>query len=195
MPVLKNQRHEKFARNVAKGMSATQAYIDAGYSAKGADVSASRLLGKASVRARVSALQERTTEKVMHLHIANKEHRLAEINTRWLLLQQVRAERALEMVKNGRPIVAGAGTGLLTRTFKSIGQGANAKVIPEFSVDTGLLAAQQRLEEFASREVGPPPPDNANAGIDLLLQLMRRGPANSPQAPISDNDEDDLDIA
>ncbi len=31
MPVLKNSRHERFAQNVAKGMSATEAYEKAGY--------------------------------------------------------------------------------------------------------------------------------------------------------------------
>ncbi len=31
MPVLKNARHERFAQNVAKGMSAAEAYEKAGY--------------------------------------------------------------------------------------------------------------------------------------------------------------------
>ena len=32
MSILKNARHEKFAQNVAKGMTATEAYEKAGYS-------------------------------------------------------------------------------------------------------------------------------------------------------------------
>ncbi len=35
MPVLKNARHEKFAQNLAKGMSATEAYEKAGYKPNG----------------------------------------------------------------------------------------------------------------------------------------------------------------
>ena len=31
MPVLKNARHELFAQNLAKGMSATKAYAKVGY--------------------------------------------------------------------------------------------------------------------------------------------------------------------
>lgn len=35
MPVLKNQRHERFAQELAKGKSATDAYLAAGYAGTG----------------------------------------------------------------------------------------------------------------------------------------------------------------
>jgi len=63
MARLANQRHELFCQGLAQGKSATQAYIDAGYSKNGADVSASRLLGNASVMLRVEELREKVEKK------------------------------------------------------------------------------------------------------------------------------------
>lgn len=64
MPVLANSKHELFAEGVASGKSQTQAYIDAGYSAKGADVNAVRLIGKDRVAARIQELKERVAKRV-----------------------------------------------------------------------------------------------------------------------------------
>lgn len=63
MPILPNQRHELFAQGVAKGLSATAAYIAAGYSENGADVSASRLLGIARIKDRVFEIQSGAVRK------------------------------------------------------------------------------------------------------------------------------------
>ncbi len=54
MPVLKNARHERFARNLAKGMSATEAYEKAGY--KPSRQHAARLATKGDIRARIVEL-------------------------------------------------------------------------------------------------------------------------------------------
>ena len=43
MAILKNARHEKFAQNLARGMSATEAYAKVGY--KPSEAHASRLAG------------------------------------------------------------------------------------------------------------------------------------------------------
>ncbi len=58
MPELKNVRHERFAQNIAKGMSGGPGYTAAGYKATGhsADVSASRLLRNVDIRTRVAEL-------------------------------------------------------------------------------------------------------------------------------------------
>ncbi len=61
MPVLKNARHEKFAQNLSKGMSATEAYEKAGY--KPNDQNAARLTRNDEVRARIAELQNRAAEK------------------------------------------------------------------------------------------------------------------------------------
>ncbi len=54
MAILKNARHERFAQNIAKGMSATEAYEQAGY--KRNDGSAGRLHRNVQVKARVAEL-------------------------------------------------------------------------------------------------------------------------------------------
>jgi phage terminase small subunit len=51
MPILTNPRHERFAQELAKGKTATEAYRLAGY--KHDDGHASRLAGNGRVSARV----------------------------------------------------------------------------------------------------------------------------------------------
>ena len=54
MAILKNARHERFAQNLAKGMSATAAYEKAGY--KPNDQNAARLTRNDEIRSRVAEL-------------------------------------------------------------------------------------------------------------------------------------------
>lgn len=56
MGILKNQRHELFAQNVAKGMSATEAYREAGYKAH--RQSAHSLLTNPDISARIEELKK-----------------------------------------------------------------------------------------------------------------------------------------
>lgn len=56
MPVLSNPRHERFANELAKGKSATEAYELAGY--KPDDGHAARLAGNGRVKERLTELQE-----------------------------------------------------------------------------------------------------------------------------------------
>ena len=63
MPILKNARHEKFAQLVTSGdLSATRAYINAGYSKNGADGAAVKLQGIARVKARIKELKEEAAQ-------------------------------------------------------------------------------------------------------------------------------------
>jgi hypothetical protein len=55
MGILKNTRHEQFARGLATGKSASQAYSDAGYSA--CRQNAHRLSSNDDIRSRVAELQ------------------------------------------------------------------------------------------------------------------------------------------
>lgn len=63
MGVLENARHERFAQELAKGKSATEAYAAAGYSPD--DGNATRLTGNDRVRARLAELQSRAAEKAV----------------------------------------------------------------------------------------------------------------------------------
>lgn len=51
-------KQESFVKHYIKSGNATQSYIAAGYSENGADVSASRLLGNASVQERLDELKK-----------------------------------------------------------------------------------------------------------------------------------------
>lgn len=57
MPALENQRHERFAQELAKGKSQSEAYQAAGYAPS--EPNASRLTRNDKVQARVAELQER----------------------------------------------------------------------------------------------------------------------------------------
>ena len=61
-----NERQEKFAQNVAKGMSKTQAAIDAGYSPKNAGRAGIMMSGKnhPKIQARIEELQKRAANRV-----------------------------------------------------------------------------------------------------------------------------------
>lgn len=62
---LKNARHERFAQEYLVDLNATQAYIRAGYAARGnaAEVSANRLLRNPKVAARIAELQAERSER------------------------------------------------------------------------------------------------------------------------------------
>lgn len=56
MPALQNPKHERFAQGLAKGKSASEAYVDAGY--RESRSAASRLSTNVNVVARVAELQD-----------------------------------------------------------------------------------------------------------------------------------------
>ena len=63
--MLRNPRHERFAQGVARGERLCQAYVAAGFSAKGAAPSASRLLRHPEVGARVEELRSTVRQRSM----------------------------------------------------------------------------------------------------------------------------------
>jgi phage terminase small subunit len=65
-PILPNQRHERFAQEVAQGKSAGEAYRLAGYRAANhsAETAGSRLLKNVEVQQRIVELQQKVARKV-----------------------------------------------------------------------------------------------------------------------------------
>lgn len=63
MPMLANQRHEEFARGLARGKTIDQAYQDAGFKPNRSN--ASRLNSNDSIQNRVAELQERAATNVV----------------------------------------------------------------------------------------------------------------------------------
>lgn len=89
-------------------------------------------------------------EAVREQGIANKKNRLAAMNDRWQRMQQVIDERAKEM----KGVPGGGKTGLLVRTYKSVGFGEYSETVEEYAVDTGLLRELRELEKQGAQEVG-----------------------------------------
>jgi hypothetical protein len=63
MPILENQRHEEFARGLAKGLTSDEAYQQAGFKANRGN--ATRLKANESVRKRVLELQATVVERTL----------------------------------------------------------------------------------------------------------------------------------
>ena len=120
MPVLESSKHEQFAQHVAKGVSATKAYVLAGYSEKGAGPSACRMLRNASISARVAELQDAIATEMLQRSIHDVNCRLAAQQDRWLKLQQLIAERAAAPEMEGVP---GGRTGLVVLRKRAVGSG------------------------------------------------------------------------
>lgn len=57
MPILKNAKHEMFAHSIAKGSSPGKAYSAAGYTGKGADQSAAKLLKNTKIISRIEEIK------------------------------------------------------------------------------------------------------------------------------------------
>jgi len=79
MPALENARHEHFAQELAKGKTATEAYVLAGY--KSNDGNAATLKGNQRVAQRVAEIQERAAART-EVTIASITDRLLSIATK-----------------------------------------------------------------------------------------------------------------
>lgn len=73
MPALTNAKHERFAQELAKGRSQTEAYANAGY--KGDRTAASRLSTNVNIQERLAELQERSAIRT-ELTVASVTERL-----------------------------------------------------------------------------------------------------------------------
>lgn len=76
MAALSNARHERFAQELAKGKSATEAYVLAGYEESRS--AASRLSANVNVQARAAELKDRAAAKT-ELTVASITERLIKI--------------------------------------------------------------------------------------------------------------------
>lgn len=85
MPILSNSRHERFAQELAIGLSATEAYERAGY--KPNDGNASTLKGNQRISDRVSELKVHASQEI-------------EVTLQWLI--RVTEEARQLAMKNGQ---------------------------------------------------------------------------------------------
>lgn len=95
MPILANARHERFAQELARGRSCTEAYKEAGYDCEGSSAwsSASRLSRNVEVSARVRELQQLGADKAV-------------LTEEWVISRLMQnAERAMQ----AEPVIGGDG--------------------------------------------------------------------------------------
>jgi phage terminase small subunit len=77
MAVLSSSKYERFAQLVAKGVSATEAYVSAGYSKANAHSNASRLSANEPISARIKELLTAVAERVVEAAARKRSWRVA----------------------------------------------------------------------------------------------------------------------
>lgn len=101
--------------------------------------------------ARVDEVRGEIRESLSRRAISLVERRVASLNSRWLKLNQVIAERAADPTMMKAP---GGTSGLLAHTLKTVGSGPLAMVVDEYAVDGTLLKELRELEKQAAQELG-----------------------------------------
>lgn len=94
MPVLKNQRHERFAQALFEGKSASEAYVIAGYAYN--EGNACRLKGNEQVRERLDELQGKAAERT-EITVAGISKKLLAIAQKAENSKQLNVARAAHM--------------------------------------------------------------------------------------------------
>lgn len=83
--------------------------------------------------------------------IANRQNRIDALNDLWAKAHQVIAERAADKTMASVP---GGKTGMLVRTYKSIGSGESATMMTEYAWDRSLEAGIVNLQVTSAKELG-----------------------------------------
>src|ERR1039457_6152143 len=121
MPVLSSSKYERFAQLVAKGVSATEAYISAGYSKANAHSNAARLSANEPISARIKELQTVVAERVISAEVRRRSWRVQILQSRIDAMLALSEARALEYAAD-----PGGSTGLLVKDYR--GKDANQVV-------------------------------------------------------------------
>ena len=100
---------------------------------------------------RVDSLIEEVRQSLRRRAISAVERRVDRLNRDWLRLQKVIEARAACPDLRTAP---GGDTGLLCKTVKGVGTGADFTLVNEYAVDTGLLKELRDIEKQAASELG-----------------------------------------
>lgn len=106
MAMLENPKHEQFAVLVAGGMTATEAYVRAGYSRKTAQKNAARFTANEGIKARVAELHSMVVAKAIDLTAINEAYVLAGIAEMTERCMQHRP-----VLQDGKPVMVDVGDG------------------------------------------------------------------------------------
>jgi phage terminase small subunit len=168
MPILAQPKHEQFAQSVAKGISATGAYICAGYSKAGAAASASRLMTNANVAARIKELKTAHAANVVKVEIRKRSARVQVGQNMVDRLCRLREARALEYADH-----PGGATGMLVKEYR--GRNGQQEI---WKFDASLVAQTNATLKQVAIEVGqwsqkPESSDSRSSGA-VLEEIMQR---------------------
>ncbi|MFH0900540.1 MAG: hypothetical protein V2A73_07915 [Pseudomonadota bacterium] len=102
-------------------------------------------------QARLADVAGEERQAIVAQGIAARQNRVDAYGDRWARMRQVIAERGAdsEMAE-----VPGGKTGLLVRTFRTIGGRSDPQTVEEFAVDTGLLKELREIEKQAAEDMG-----------------------------------------
>jgi len=179
MPILSNERHERFCQAIAAGMSQTQAYIDAGFrckSGKGAAQSASRLRRKPHILQRITelrriqdtsrvALQERIEREV----IADAVELIRGV----VVTQEWVRERLVEIVERSmqhQPVLDALGHPIMIQTRAGAGA-AVYKYEPKAAI-TALHMLGKQVGMFSERNEQLPSDERDDSEEQLNRRLQ-----------------------
>lgn len=155
MGMLKNAKHEHFAGLMAKGVSQTEAAVTAGFSQRRAIVTASELLARPEVKARIAELRvmvvERITEKTG-------------IDKAWVMKELV---EVVQMGKAASPIIGkdGESTGEVKQNLAA----AN-KALELIGKEFGMFVDRSEVRTGPLDGVEHEDLKQINAAISALLQ-------------------------
>jgi hypothetical protein len=144
MAALANSKHEHFAQAVAKGVSASKAYVSAGYSPNGAKQSAARMRTNADLRSRIRELQSTLAAGVVDVEIRKRSARVQVLQKRLDRMLALSAARALEYADN----LQGA-TGVMVKSYR--GRHAKKEI---WKFDSALESAIRKTLKQAAIEEG-----------------------------------------
>lgn len=116
--------------------------------------------------------------------IARLTRRVDAQNDRWRRAQELLAARAADPTMADVP---GGNTGLLVRSYKSIGSGESAQVVEEYAFDAALYREMRELEKQAAQELGQWVNKSEVGGTDggpiQLIEVIRPANADSADEP------------
>lgn len=153
MPALQNARHERFAQNLAKGMSQDAAYEAAGYKANRGN--ASTLASDQNVSKRVAELSERAADAVV-------------LSKSWVierLIQNVDRAMQVEEIKRGDE-----GTG----EYKYDGSVAN-KALELLGKEIGMFVDRKEIRTGALDDLDAEQRTRLRDAIDRELDARKGG--------------------
>jgi len=156
--ILENAKHEIFCRLVANRKTQTEAARDAGYSPERCSVTASDLMRRDDIRARILELKAElraagvpdAVDVVVASNLRERDQRVQQLQSRHDRLNQIIRERAGDPEAQSVP---GGSTGLMRRHLRSVGV-KDGQMASDWEIDVGLLKAMAEIEKQIAQEIG-----------------------------------------